>query len=199
MQVAKDSMAGMFRGMISQYPETKATLLNAQAKACVLAHLAKMTRPFTEVGIELTEVRYTPEGAVTLFGNFLALREVTMHRDIIFWVGHTREHYDRCCCSIYRTGVIDEQLKDYCECAVQFMKYQFEYMTGQPMESELVETLNCGNADVCPLRTHISPTWAYSELVELECEDMKADIARKLEEAYARASMVEETAVTEKE
>ena len=167
-QVAKDSMAGLFRGMISQDPETKAKLLKAQAEACVLDHLAKMTGPFAEAGIEFTKGGYTPEGAVTLFGNFLALREVTMHKDTIFWVGHTREHYDRCCCSIYRAGVIDEQLTDYCECAVQFMKFQFEYMTGQPMESELVETLNCGKADVCSLRTHIKPTWAYTELVEVD-------------------------------
>ena len=96
---------------------------------------------------------------------------MTMHKDTIFWVGHTREHYDRCCCPIYRTGIIDEQLTDYCECAVQFMKYQFEYITGQPMESELVETLNCGNADVCSFRTHLKPTWAYTELVECEFEE----------------------------
>jgi hypothetical protein len=157
-QVAMAAMSGLFRGIHKLDEETKRKVLREQARVCFHDHIKKMAGAFEKAGISFTEAGYTPEGAVALFGQFLTLRDVTMHKDTIFWIGNTREHYDRCCCPIYRTGVIDEQLPEFCECAAQFMKYQFEYMTGQPMESELVETLNCGNADVCSFRTHTKST-----------------------------------------
>jgi hypothetical protein len=161
-QVAKDSMAGLFRGIISLDKETKAKVLAEQGRVCFLDHLKKMSPAWDKVGITYEPGTYHPDGAVALFASGLALRDVSRYKDTIFWIGNTRKHYERCCCPIYRTGVIDEQLPDYCECAVQFMKFQFEYLTGQPMEAELVETLNCGNADVCSLRVHMKPTWTYT-------------------------------------
>lgn len=161
--VTKAAMAGLVRGIHKLDEETKRKVLAEQARVCFLDHIKKMSGAFEKAGISFTKAGYTPEGAVALFGQFLSLRDVTLHKDTIFWIGNTRASYDRCCCPIYRTGVIDEQLPEFCECSVQFMKYQFEFMTGQPMESELVETLNCGHADVCSFRTHIKPTRVYTD------------------------------------
>ena len=60
-QVAKDSMAGLFEGMISQDPETKSKLLAAQAKACFHDHIEKMTAAFSEAGIEFTRGGIRPK------------------------------------------------------------------------------------------------------------------------------------------
>lgn len=156
-EVAKAAMAGMIRGIFELDEENKNKVLDEQARACFLKQL-KRIKAWEKHGITIEPGSYTPDGAVAFLGNMLALRDVTKHKDTIFWIGNTRAAYERCCCSIYRSGIINEQLPEYCQCAVKLMRYQFEYLTGEPMESEVVETLNCGGADVCSFRVHVKPT-----------------------------------------
>ncbi len=156
-KVAKASLAGMVNGINKLDKVTKDKVLEAQARVCFLDHL-KHIKGWEKFGITIAPGSYTPEGAVAFLGNMLSLRDVTKHKDTIFWIGNTRKAYQRCCCSIYRSGIIDQQLPEFCQCAVRLMRYQFEYLTGQPMESELIESLNCTNSDVCSFRVHMKPT-----------------------------------------
>lgn len=154
---AKKALAGMIRGIFALDDETKDIVLEEQARVCFLDHL-KHIKAWEKFGITIEPGAYTPDGAVAFLGNMLSLRDVERTRDTIFWRGHTREAYRDCCCVIYRAGIIDEQLPEYCDCAVKLMRYQFEYLTGQPMDAAIYESLNCTNSDTCEFRIHINPT-----------------------------------------
>jgi hypothetical protein len=157
---AKEAMAGMVRGIFALDDETKDVVLEEQARVCFLDHLRHI-KAWEKFGITTEPGSYTPDGAVAFLGNMLSLREVERCRDTIFWRGNTRQAYTDCCCVIFRAGIIDEQLPEYCQCAVKLMKYQFEYMTGQPMECAIYESLNCTGSDTCEFRVHIKPTLDY--------------------------------------
>ena len=159
---AKAAMAGMVRGIFELDDEIKDVVLEEQARVCFLDHLRHI-KAWEKFGITTEPGSYTPDGAVAFLGNMLSLREVERTRDTIFWRGNTRAAYRDCCCVIYRAGIIDEQLPEYCQCAVKLMKYQFEYLTGQPMEAAMYESLNCTQSDTCEFRVHIRPTLDYAE------------------------------------
>lgn len=161
-EVAKKSMAGMVRGIFALDDETKDIVLEEQARVCFLDHL-KHIKAWEKFGITIEPGAYTPDGAVAFLGNMLSLREVERTRDTIFWRGHTREAYKDCCCSTFRAGIIDEQLPEFCECAVKLMRYQFEYLTGQPMDAAIYESLNCTGSDTCEFRVHIRPTIGFAK------------------------------------
>lgn len=162
---AKEAMAGMVRGIFALDDEMKDVVLEEQARVCFLDHL-KHIKAWDKFGITSEPGSYTPDGAVAFLGNMLSLREVQRTRDTIFWRGNTRQAYRDCCCVIFRAGIIDEQLPEYCQCAVKLMKYQFEYLTGQPMEAAMFESLNCTGADTCEFRVHIRPSLEYAEHYE---------------------------------
>jgi len=162
---AKGALGGMVRGIFALDPETKDIVLEEQARVCFLDHL-KHIKAWEKYGITIEPGAYTPDGAVAFLGNMLSLREVERTRDTIFWRGHTREAYTDCCCSTFRAGIIEEQLPEFCECAVKLMKYQFEYLTGHPMDASIYESLNCTNSDTCEFRLHLKPTVVHTEHYE---------------------------------
>jgi len=158
--VAKAGLAGMVRGMLAiEDPELKEEVMENQARVCWVDHLKHIKAWEEKYGIPSSPGTYTVDGAIMFLGNMLTLRDVERTRDTIFWKGNTKEAYDRCCCSIYRSGIIDEQLPEFCtECAVRLMRYQFEWLTGENMESEILKSLNCTNSDTCEFRLHLTPT-----------------------------------------
>ncbi len=162
---AKAAMAGMVRGIFELDEETKNIVLEEQARVCFLDHLRHI-KAWEKFGITIEPGAYTPDGAVAFLGNMLSLREVERCRDTIFWRGNTRQAYKDCCCVIFRAGIINEQLPEYCECAVKLMRYQFEYLTGQPMDAAIYESLNCTGSDTCEFRVHIKPTVGFAEHYE---------------------------------
>lgn len=162
-EAAKAAMAGMVRGIFELDEETREEVLENQARVCWVDHLKHIKAWEEKYGITAEPGSYTTEGAIAFLGNMLTLRDVTKYKDTIFWIGNTRAAYERCCCSIYRSGIIDEQLPEFCQCAVKLMRYQFEWLTGQPMESELIESLNCTGSDTCEFRVHIKPTQLKSD------------------------------------
>lgn len=162
---AKASLAGMVRGIFALDDENKDIVLEEQARVCFLDHL-KHIKAWEKYGITIEPGAYTPDGAVAFLGNMLSLREVERTRDTIFWRGHTREAYTDCCCVIFRAGIINEQLPEYCDCAVKLMKYQFEYLTGQPMDASIYESLNCTGSDTCEFRVYLKPTVGHTKHYE---------------------------------
>lgn len=155
-EVANSGMPGVFKGVLKLKEEDKLKIFRAMGNAC-LHRFNESYKGYADAGISFTKGGYDVDAAILLIKSQLACRQVRREGDTIFWDGRVGPMYGECTCCLVQAG-ITEPVPEVCLCADHVMKEQFEYLTGIPMESERVRTLNTGSPDNCVFKVHIKQT-----------------------------------------
>lgn len=155
-EVARAGMSGVFKGVLELKEEDKSKVFRAMGEAC-FHRFNKSYRGYEDTGISFTEAGYEVDAAILLIKSQLACRKVWREGNTIFWDADVGPRYGGCTCCLVQAG-ITEPVPEVCLCADWVQKIQFEYLTGIPMESERVTTLNTGSPDNCVFKVHIKGT-----------------------------------------
>lgn len=156
-EIARAGMAGIFKGVLKLNDEDKQKVFRAMGEAC-FHRFNQSYRGYADTGISFTAGGYEVDAAILLIKSQLACRKVWREGDTIFWDADVGPRYGGCTCCLVQAG-ITEPVPEVCLCADWVMKIQFEYLTGIPMESERVTTINTGsgNHGNCAFKVHINP------------------------------------------
>ncbi|WP_296705736.1 hypothetical protein [Algoriphagus sp.] len=152
-EVTKIALRGLFQGMLNLDEKNKRLAFRGLAEGCFHHHLS-LVSPWEEAGISFEQGSHTFDSACVVLEKMLKLRTIERHGDTIFWTGEVKKRYGKCSCCIHWSGIWPEPVEEFCLCAVECMQLQFEYLTGEPVDADLVESLNHGDSDNCCFRVY---------------------------------------------